>query len=280
MVITYVPWISHRPARPRLRASSRRGRRSQSAPPRRAPARRHQGPGAGPADRGPVLHPAARRIRRRGDQDRAAGRGRPAAPAGATSRTARRCGGTCSRAASSRWRSTCGSPRARRSRARWRPRPTSWSRISVPARWKAGGWATTRSRGANPGLVMVRISGYGQTGPYRERPGFGVIGEAVGGLRHVTGTPDRPPSRVGVSIGDTLSALYGVIGALMALQARASHRSRPGRRRRALRGGVLGDGVDAARVRRASASSASAPGRSCPASRRRRRIAATTAATC
>ena len=72
----------------------------------------------------------------------------------------------------------------------------------------------------NPGLVMVRISGYGQSGPYRERPGFGVIGEAVGGLRYVTGTPDRPPSRVGVSIGDTLSALYGVIGALMALEAR------------------------------------------------------------
>ncbi len=72
----------------------------------------------------------------------------------------------------------------------------------------------------NPGLVMVRISGYGQTGPYCERPGFGVIGEAVGGLRYVTGTPDRPPSRVGVSIGDTLSALYGVIGALMALESR------------------------------------------------------------
>ncbi|HEX6136271.1 MAG TPA: CoA transferase [Casimicrobiaceae bacterium] len=72
----------------------------------------------------------------------------------------------------------------------------------------------------NPGLVIVRISGYGQSGPYRERPGFGVIGEAMGGLRHVTGTPDRPPSRVGVSIGDTLAALYGVIGALMALEAR------------------------------------------------------------
>lgn len=78
---------------------------------------------------------------------------------------------------------------------------------------------------ANPGLVMVRISGYGQTGPYASRPGFGVIGEAMGGLRHVTGTPDRPPSRVGVSIGDTLSALYGVIGALTALE----HRHRTGR---------------------------------------------------
>ncbi len=72
----------------------------------------------------------------------------------------------------------------------------------------------------NPALIMVRISGYGQTGPYRERPGFGVIGEAMGGLRHVTGTPDRPPSRTGISIGDTLSALYGAIGALMALEQR------------------------------------------------------------
>jgi crotonobetainyl-CoA:carnitine CoA-transferase CaiB-like acyl-CoA transferase len=72
----------------------------------------------------------------------------------------------------------------------------------------------------NPGLVMVRVSGYGQSGPYRDRPGFGVIGEAMGGLRHVTGTPDRPPSRTGISIGDTLSALYGVIGAMMAIEAR------------------------------------------------------------
>lgn len=72
----------------------------------------------------------------------------------------------------------------------------------------------------NPGLVMVRVSGYGQTGPYHDRPGFGVIGEAMGGLRHVTGTPDRPPSRTGVSIGDTLSALYGVIGAMVALEHR------------------------------------------------------------
>lgn len=72
----------------------------------------------------------------------------------------------------------------------------------------------------NPGVIMIRISGYGQTGPYASRPGFGVIGEAMGGLRHVTGTPDRPPSRVGISIGDTLSALYGVIGAMVALEQR------------------------------------------------------------
>ena len=74
----------------------------------------------------------------------------------------------------------------------------------------------------NPGLVMLRISGYGQTGPYRDRPGFGVVAEAMGGLRHLTAEPGRVPVRVGVSIGDTLAALHGVIGVLIALQ----HRSR------------------------------------------------------
>jgi formyl-CoA transferase len=72
----------------------------------------------------------------------------------------------------------------------------------------------------NPGLVMVRLSGFGQTGPYRDRPGFGAIGESMGGMRYVTGYPDRPPARVGVSIGDSIAALHGVIGALMALHHR------------------------------------------------------------
>jgi crotonobetainyl-CoA:carnitine CoA-transferase CaiB-like acyl-CoA transferase len=69
----------------------------------------------------------------------------------------------------------------------------------------------------NPSLTMVRISGYGQTGPYRDRPGFGAIGEAMGGIRYTTGSPESPPARVGVSIGDTLASLHGVIGALMSL---------------------------------------------------------------
>ena len=72
----------------------------------------------------------------------------------------------------------------------------------------------------NPGLVMLRISGYGQTGPYKDRPGFGVVGEAMGGLRHLTGEPGRVTVRVGVSIGDTLSALHGAIGVLAALHER------------------------------------------------------------
>ena len=76
----------------------------------------------------------------------------------------------------------------------------------------------------NPRLVMLRVSGYGQTGPYRDRPGFGVVGEAMGGLRHLSGELARKPVRVGVSIGDSLSALHGVIGVLLALM----HRERNG----------------------------------------------------
>ncbi|MGZ5269114.1 MAG: CaiB/BaiF CoA transferase family protein [Ramlibacter sp.] len=73
---------------------------------------------------------------------------------------------------------------------------------------------------ANPRLIVLRISGYGQTGPYRDRPGFGVVAEAMSGLRHLTAEPGRVPVRVGVSIGDTLAALHGVIGILLALHHR------------------------------------------------------------
>jgi formyl-CoA transferase len=83
-------------------------------------------------------------------------------------------------------------------------------------KWNLGWEALSRD---NPKLVLVRISGYGQTGPYRERPGFGAIGEAMGGLRHITGFPGQPPVRPNLSIGDTLASLHGVIGALMALRS-------------------------------------------------------------
>jgi crotonobetainyl-CoA:carnitine CoA-transferase CaiB-like acyl-CoA transferase len=72
----------------------------------------------------------------------------------------------------------------------------------------------------NPRLILVRVSGYGQTGPYRDRPGFANIGEAMGGIRYVTGEPDGPPVRAGISLGDSLASLYAVIGALMAVHAR------------------------------------------------------------
>ena len=78
----------------------------------------------------------------------------------------------------------------------------------------------------NPGLVMVRVSGFGQTGPYRERAGFGAIGEAMGGIRHVTGFPGEAPPRVGISLGDSLAATFGTLGALTALYHREAHGGR------------------------------------------------------
>ncbi len=80
------------------------------------------------------------------------------------------------------------------------------------------GWEALHA--LNPNLIMVRVSGYGQTGPYSQRPGFAAIAECMGGLRYTSGFPDRPPVRVGVSLGDTLASLYGTIGALLALQHR------------------------------------------------------------
>ena len=75
----------------------------------------------------------------------------------------------------------------------------------------------------NPGLVMVRVSGFGQTGPLRDQAGFGSIGEAMGGIRHVTGFPDLPPPRTGISLGDSLAATFGALGALTALYHREAH---------------------------------------------------------
>ena len=69
----------------------------------------------------------------------------------------------------------------------------------------------------NPRIVMVRVSGYGQTGPYSQRAGYGAIGEAMGGLRYVVGDPATPPSRMGISIGDTLAATFAALGAMMAI---------------------------------------------------------------
>lgn len=80
------------------------------------------------------------------------------------------------------------------------------------------GWDVLRE--INPGLVMVRLSGFGQTGPMAKQPGFGAIGESMGGLRYVTGFADRPPVKTGVSIGDSIAALWGALGALMALRHR------------------------------------------------------------
>ncbi len=89
-----------------------------------------------------------------------------------------------------------------------------------PGALEAWGLGPGVLQAANPALIMLRISGYGQTGPYRDRPGFGVVAEAMGGMRHLTGEPGQVPVRVGVSIGDTLASLHGVIGILMAMHHR------------------------------------------------------------
>ena len=92
-----------------------------------------------------------------------------------------------------------------------------------PGTLEGWGMSPDELHAINPGLIILRISGYGQTGPYRDLPGFGVVGEAMGGLRHLTGEPGRVPVRVGVSIGDTLAALHGTIGVLTALYHRQAH---------------------------------------------------------
>ncbi|HEX2531196.1 MAG TPA: CoA transferase [Burkholderiaceae bacterium] len=90
-------------------------------------------------------------------------------------------------------------------------------RPGVLEKWNLG---YEQLRAQNPATIMVRLSGYGQTGPMRDLPGFGAIGESMGGMRYVSGYPDRPPVRIGISIGDSLAALHGVIGAMMALRHR------------------------------------------------------------
>jgi formyl-CoA transferase len=95
-----------------------------------------------------------------------------------------------------------------------------------PGTLEKWGLGYERLAAENPGLVMLRLSGFGQTGPYRDQAGFGAIGESMGGLRYVTGFPDRPPVRPNLSIGDALASLHGVIGVLMALHHRDANGGR------------------------------------------------------
>ena len=98
-------------------------------------------------------------------------------------------------------------------------------------KWNCG-W--TELSALNPRLILVRVSGYGQTGPYSQRAGYGGIGEAMGGLRYIVGEPDRPPSRVGISIGDSLAGRACLHGHARRPAPPRAHRRRPGRRRRHL----------------------------------------------
>jgi succinyl-CoA--D-citramalate CoA-transferase len=89
-----------------------------------------------------------------------------------------------------------------------------------PGTLEAWGLGWDELKALNPGLIMIRVSGFGQTGPYRDKAGFGSIGESMGGIRSITGFPDRPPTRIGISIGDSLAATFATIGALTALHQR------------------------------------------------------------
>ncbi len=90
-------------------------------------------------------------------------------------------------------------------------------RPGVLEKWSLG---YAQLKAENPATIMVRLSGFGQTGPLKDQPGFGAIGESMGGMRYVSGFPDRPPLRIGISIGDSVAAMHGVIGAMMALRHR------------------------------------------------------------
>ena len=119
----------------------------------------------------------------------------------------------------------------------------------------------------NPGLIITRVTGYGQTGPYAPRAGFGSIGEAMGGIRYVTGNPDQPPARAGISLGDSLAATFACLGTLVAVHNRHRTGTRPGGGLRHLRGRAGDDGIAAAGVGSSPGTSASAPGRCCRMSR-------------
>ena len=127
---------------------------------------------------------------------------------------------------------------------------------------------------------MIRVTGYGQTGPYAPRAGFGSIGEAMGGLRYVTGEPDRPPARAGISLGDSLAATFAASAPWSPLHAR----ERTGRGQvvdSAIYEAVLGDdGVAASPSRQSPATCASAPARSCRTSRPTTSTRPPTATTC
>jgi formyl-CoA transferase len=105
-------------------------------------------------------------------------------------------------------------------------------RPGVLEKWSLG---YEQLKAINPATIMVRLSGFGQTGPMKDQPGFGAIGESMGGMRYVSGFPDRPPLRIGISIGDSVAALHGVIGAMMALR----HRDVTGGRWNGKRGDAL-----------------------------------------
>ena len=198
---------------------------------------------------GPFCGQLLGRLRGRGDQDRGPGPGRPDAPVGpgeaarpvavvAGDRPQQEVGDPA----------TCATPRARPWPAGCSAPPTSWSRTSGPGPWSGGGSATTRWPSGNPGLVLVRVTGFGQTGRTRRGPGTARSARPWAGCATSPASPRPPPSRAGISIGDSLAGdLRRPRGAAGPARPRA-HRPRPGRRLGHLRGRAGDDGVAGHRV--------------------------------
>ena len=173
------------------------------------------------ADRRAVRRPAARRHGRRGHQDRTARRPRPDAHLGAG--RSRRTPLLLDRARAQQEvpsRSNLREPRGRDLFLDWSSTPTSSSRTSARARWRSGTWVMTCCSQRNTGIILVRVSGYGQTGPDAHKAGYASVAEAASGLRHMNGFPGGPPPRLALSLGDSLAGMFAAQGALAALYRR------------------------------------------------------------
>ena len=170
----------------------------------------------------------------RSSRSRAARYGRDAAPVKRRLPTGDFRWSVAARATNAASRSTCARPRRTRSRPGWSPAATFWSRTFGPARWNAGAWVE-RPSSIRPELIAVRISASGQSGPYPQRAGYAAIGEAMGGLRALTGYPGPAAERVGISIGDSLTGMFGALWCASRAGGLAPDRPRPGCRRLHLR---------------------------------------------
>ena len=148
------------------------------------------------------------------------GRRTRCAPGGRPNSTATTSSGRCTRATRRPSRSTCARPRAATSSSISSSGPTSSSRTSGQARWRSGVWVTTRCAARNKGIILVRVSGYGQTGPEAHKAGYASVAEAASGLRHMNGFPGGPPPRLALSLGDSLAGMFAAQGAMAALYRR------------------------------------------------------------
>ena len=198
---------------------------------------------------GPVIGTLLARLRRGRHQGRASHGATPCAP-WVGRRTASRCGGRSSTATSAWCPSTWASPRARTCSRSWCADADVLIESFRPGTFERWGLGPDVLHAINPGLVMVRCSGYGQTGPYSPRPGFGTVAESISGFAHINGQPDGPPTLPPFALGDGVASMFGTFATMFALWHRELHTAPgPGGGPRHLRATVLAAGPAVARVR-------------------------------